>query len=73
MGKESACNVTDAGRHKFDPWVGKILWRRTCNLLQYFLPGKFHGQRSLVDYSPWGLKESDITEQLTLSYILSLH
>ena len=32
-----------------------------------FLPGEFHGQRSLADYSPWGRKESDTTEQLTLS------
>ena len=32
-----------------------------------FLPGEFHGQRSLEGYSPWGLKESDLTEQLTLS------
>ena len=30
-----------------------------------FLPGEFHGQRSLVGYSPWGCKESDTTEQLT--------
>ena len=29
-----------------------------------FLPGKSHGQRSLADYSPWGRKESDMTEQL---------
>ena len=29
-----------------------------------FLPGQSHGQRSLVDYSPWGGKESDVTEQL---------
>ena len=29
-----------------------------------FLPGKFHGQKSLVGYSPWGCKESDMTEQL---------
>ena len=36
------------------------------NLTPVFLPGKFHGQRSLVGYSPWGLKESDMTEQLTL-------
>ena len=32
-----------------------------------FLPGKFHGQRSLAGYSPWGHKESDSTEQLTPS------
>ena len=31
-----------------------------------FLPGEFHGQGSLVDYSPWGHKELDMTEQLTL-------
>ena len=30
-----------------------------------FLPGKFHGQRSLVGYSPWGCKESDVTVRLT--------
>ena len=32
-----------------------------------FWPGEFHGQTSLVDYSPWGRKESDKTEQLTLN------
>ena len=31
-----------------------------------FLPGKFHGQRSLVGYSPWGHKEADTTEQLSI-------
>ena len=31
-----------------------------------FLPGGFHGERSLVGYSPWGHKELDVTEQLTL-------
>ena len=31
-----------------------------------FLPGEFHGQRSLEGYSPWGRKESDTTERLTL-------
>jgi len=33
------------------------------------LPGEFHGQRILAGYSPWGRKESDMTEQLTLSFI----
>ena len=33
-----------------------------------FLPGKLHGQRSLVGYSPWGHKELDMTEQLTFSF-----
>ena len=35
-----------------------------------FLPGEFHGQRSLSDYSPWGCKELDTTEQLTCNIIL---
>ena len=35
-----------------------------------FLPGEFHGQRNLAGYSPWGHKESDMTEQLTLSHSL---
>ena len=50
----------------FDPWVGKIPWSRKWPA-PVFLPGKFHGQRSLVGYSPWDCKESDTTEQLTLS------
>jgi len=31
-----------------------------------FLPGEFHGQRNLVGFSPWGCKELDMTDQLTL-------
>ena len=52
---------------KFDPWVRKIPWRREWPPTSVFLPGELHGQRSLVGYSPWGHKESDITEQLTVS------
>ena len=33
-----------------------------------FLPGEFHRQRSLVGFSPWGCKESDMTEQLSLTH-----
>ena len=51
----------------FDPLVGKIPWRRHGNPLQYSYLENLHGQRSLVGYSPWGCKESDRTEQLTLS------
>ena len=46
----------------FDPWVGKIPWRRKWQYTPVFLPEKFHGQRSLAVYSLWGLKESDTTE-----------
>ena len=52
------------GRPRFDPWVGKILWRRKWQPTPVLLPGKSYGQRSLVCYSLWGHKESDTTEQL---------
>ena len=52
---------------KFDPWVMQILWRRKWQPTPVFLPGKSHGQRSLVGYSPWGHKESDMIEQLSIS------
>ena len=38
-----------------------------------FLPGESHGQRTLVGYSPWVLKESDMSERLTLSLFKSPH
>ena len=49
-------------RPGFDPWVGKIPWRRKWQSTSVLLPGKSHGQRSLVGYSPWGRRESDKTE-----------
>jgi len=42
----------------------KIPWRRIWQPTPGLLPGKFHGWRSLVGYSPWGCKESDTTERL---------
>ena len=53
-------------RHKrcgFSPWIGKIFWSRKWHPTPVFLPGKFHGQRSLAGSSPWAYKESDITER----------
>ena len=41
---------------RFAPWVRKMPWRRKWQPTAVFLPGKCHGQRGLVDYSPWGLK-----------------
>ena len=55
-------------RHRFDPWVRKEpfpRWRK-WQPTPVFLPEEFYGQRSLVGYSPWGCKESDTTEWLTL-------
>ena len=60
-GKESTCQCR---RCKFNPWVRKIPWRWAWQFTPVFLPGESHGQRHLVGYSPWGRKESVVTEQL---------
>ena len=52
-GKESACQCK---RHGFSPWVWTISWNKKWQPTLVFLPGKSHGQRSLVGYSPWGRK-----------------
>ena len=49
-------------RHRFNLWVGMIPWSRKWQPTPVFLPGKFHRQRSLADYSPKDSKESDTTE-----------
>ena len=49
-------------RSGFNPWVRKIPWGRKWQPTPLFLPEKSHGQKILVGYSPWGHKESDITE-----------
>ena len=59
-GKESACNAGDAG---LDSWVGKNPWRRDPLPTLVFWPGEFHGL-----YSPWGRKESNTTERLSLCH-----
>ena len=51
----------------FDPWVGKISWRRGRLPTPVFWTGKFHGL-----YHPWGRKEWDMTEQLSLTHSLTL-
>ena len=65
--KEPSCQCRRCKRHRFDPWVGKILWRRAWQPTLVFLPGESHRQRSLVGYSLWGCKELDMIERLTLS------
>ena len=57
-GKESACSAGPG----FHPWVGKIPWRRERLPTPVFWPGELHGL-----YNSWGSKESDTTEQLSLS------
>ena len=56
-GKESACQCRKC---RFDSWSGKILCRRKWQPTSVFLPGNFHGQRSLAGCSPW-IAESDMT------------
>ena len=63
-GKEPTSECKRCG---FSPWVRKIPWRREWQPTPAFLPGEFHGQRSLAVYSPWGHKESNMTERQTLS------
>ena len=63
--KNPPANAGDI-RDGFNPWVGKIPWSRKWQPTPVCLPGESHGQRSLVGYSSWGCKESDMTERLTL-------
>ena len=63
-GKDSACSAGDQG---LIPGLGRSPGEGNGYPLTVFLPGESHGQRSLEGYSPWGSKESDMTEQLTLS------
>ena len=58
-GREFTCQC------RFDFWVGKIPWIRKQQSTPVFLLGKSHRQRSLVGYSPWDCKESDMTERLS--------
>ena len=62
-GKKSACNVEDPGSV---PGSGRSPG-------EVFLPGESHGQRSLAGSSPWGRKESDTTERLTLSLFIWIY
>ena len=63
-GKEPACECRRCKRCGFYPWVRKIPWRRKWQPTPVFLPGASHGQRRLVGYSPWGLKELDMTKNV---------
>ena len=61
-GKEPTCQCRRHKRHRFNPWVGKVPWRRKWQPTPVFLPGESHGQKSLVDYSPYSHIELDVTE-----------
>ena len=63
-GSDSKSVCLQCRRLEFNPWVGKISWRRKWQRTPVFLPGKSHGRRSMVGYSPRGCKELDTTERL---------
>ena len=64
-GKESACQCRRCWRHSFNLRVRKVAWRRKWQPSPVFWPGESQGQRSLVGYSSWGCRESDMTKQLS--------
>ena len=61
-GKEPTYQCRRQEKWGFNPWVGKIPWRRAWKPTAVFLPGESHGQRSLESYCPLGRKELDMTE-----------
>ena len=65
-GKGSACQCRRHRRSGFDPWVWKSHWRRKWQPTPVYLPRESHGQRNLAGYSPWGCKELELSEQLSM-------
>ena len=72
-GEEPACQCERCKRLGFDPWTGRVLWRRAWQPTPVFSSGKSHGQRSLAGHSPWGRKESDTTEHVHTHTLTHTH
>ena len=73
MVKNLPANAEDARDMDSSPGLGRSSRiNRKRQLTPVFLPGKFHGQRSLVGFSPWGCKEWDTTERLNTQVYLSM-
>ena len=66
---QAQCVCLQCRRPGFNSWVGKVPWRRKWQSTPALLPGKSHGWRSLIGYSPWGRKESDMTERFHYSLL----
>ena len=60
--KNPPANAGETREMSLIPGLGRSRGEGDGNPLQYFLPGKFHGQKNLAGYSPWSCKESDTTE-----------
>ena len=63
--KNPTANAGSVKRHRFDPWVGEILWRRARQTTPVCLPGESLGQRSLASYSPSGQSQTRL-ERLSM-------
>ena len=61
-GSDGKASARNAGHLGSIPGLGRSPGEGNGNPLQALLPGKTHGQRSLIGYSPWGCKELDTTE-----------
>ena len=72
-GKESACQCRRLQRHGFNPWVGKIPWKRKWQPTPVFLLGISQGWRSLAGYSPWDRKESGMTEHAYMHISININ
>ena len=66
-----ACAWMEVDKDSYFLWFAQLEWRRQWQPTLVLLPGKSHGQRSLVSCSPWGHEESDMTEQLHFHFSLS--
>ena len=66
-GKEFTCQCRRCRRHGFNPWIRKIPWRRKWQPTPVLLPGKFHGQKSLVGYKSMGLQR--VRDDLAHKYL----
>ena len=66
--KESACNAGNLGSIPGPGWEDSPGEGNGYPPTPVFFPGELHGQRSLAGYSLWGHRESDVTEQLTLTF-----
>ena len=68
-GKESIYQCGWHKRCRFNPWFGKMPWKRRCQPTPVFLLAKFHRQESLVVYSPWSHKKSNTIQHMWWTHV----
>ena len=66
-------NLPSIQENLVQPLNWKIAWRKSWQSTPVLLPGKSHGQKNLMGYSPWGLKESGMTEWLSAGVRVRTH